>query len=57
MLKIYIWTPCDTFFCKETTYVSHVNGKSDRGNEREIHAVINNIKNCFFKCPGLDIYA
>ena len=30
------------FFCKETTCVSHVNGKSDRGNEREIQAVINN---------------
>ena len=36
MLNIHICTHCDTFLCKKTTCVSHVNGKNDRGYEREI---------------------
>ena len=52
MWNIHIWTPCDTFLYKETTGVSHANGKGDGGNENKIQAVINNRKNCFFKCPG-----
>ena len=50
--NIHICTHCDTFLSKETTCVSHVNGKGDRGNERKIHVVLNNRKNWFFKCPG-----
>ena len=50
MLNIHIWTHCDTFHCKKTTYVSHVNGKGDRGYAREIQAVCNNRKSWFFKC-------
>ena len=30
MLNIHIWTHCDTFHCKMTTCVSHVNGEGDR---------------------------
>ena len=45
MLYIHIRTHCDTFLCKKTTCVSHVNGKGDRGYEREIQAVLNNRKN------------
>ena len=52
MLNIHICTYCDTFLCTETTCVSHVNGKGDRGNERKIHAVLNNRKNLLFKSPG-----
>ena len=33
MLNIHIWTHCDTFHCKKTTCVSHVNGKGDRGTQ------------------------
>ena len=33
---------CDTFLCKEIACVSHVDGNDDRGNEREIQAVLNN---------------
>ena len=33
MLNIHIWTHCDTFHCKQTTCVSRVNWKGDRGNE------------------------
>ena len=51
MLNIYIWTHCDTFYCKHTTCVSCVHGKSDRGHASEIHAVCNNGKNWFFTCP------
>ena len=51
MLSIHIYTHCDTFLCKQTTRVSHVNGKSNRGYEREVQAVLDNIKNWFFKCP------
>ena len=47
MLNIYICTHCDTFLCKKTTCVSHVNGTGDRGggDERETQAVSNNRKN------------
>ena len=52
MLNIHICTHCDTFLCKNTTCVSHFNGKGDRGYEREIQSVLNTRKNWFFKCPG-----
>ena len=52
MLNIHICTHCDTFLCKNTTCVSHVNGKGDRGYEWKIQAVLNSRKNGFFKCPG-----
>ena len=52
MLSIHICTHCDTFLCKKTTCVSHVNGKGDRGYEWKIQSVSNNIKNWFFKCSG-----
>ena len=45
MLNIHIRTHCDTFLCKKTTCVSHVNGKGDRGYERETQAVLKNGKN------------
>ena len=45
MLDIHIYTYCDTCLSKETTCVSHVNGKGDRGYERKIHAVLNNTIN------------
>ena len=45
ILIIHICTHCDTFLCKETTCVSHVNGKGDRGYERELQAVLNNREN------------
>ena len=45
MLNNHICTHCDTFLCKDTTCVSHVNGKGDMGYERKIHAVLNNRKN------------
>ena len=51
MLNIHIWIHCDTFHCKQTTHVSCIYGKSDRGNASEIHAVCNNRENWFFKCP------
>ena len=44
MLSNHICTHCDTFLCKETTCVSPINGKGDRGYEREIQAVLNNRK-------------
>ena len=52
MLNIHICTHCDTFLCKKTLCVSHVNGKGNRGYDRKIQAVLNNRKNRFFKCPG-----
>ena len=52
MSNIHICTHCDTFPCKNTTCVSHVKGKGDRGYEREIQAALNNRKNWYFKCPG-----
>ena len=55
MLNIHICTHCDTFLCKETTFVSHVNGKGGMGYERKIPAILNNRKNLFFKCPGFDL--
>ena len=55
MLNIHICTHCDTFLCKKTTCVSHVNGKGYRGYKREIPAVLNNRKNWFFKCPGFGL--
>ena len=48
VLFIHICTYCDTFLCKETTCVSHVNGKSDIGYEKKIPAVLNNRKKWFF---------
>ena len=54
MSNIHICTHCDTFLCKKTTCGSHVNGKGNRGYEWEIQAVLDNRKNWFFKCPGLD---
>ena len=51
MLNIHICTHCDTFLCKKTTSVSHVNGKGDRGYEREIQAVFNNRKEQIFQMP------
>ena len=53
MLNIHICTHGDTFLCKDTMRVSYVNGKGERGYEREIQAVLNNRKNGFFKCPGV----
>ena len=44
MLNIHIATHCDTFHYKETMCVSHVNGKSERGNASEIQAVCNSRK-------------
>ena len=44
MLNIHMCTRCDTFLCKDTTCVSHVNGRGDRGYERKIQAVLNNGK-------------
>ena len=52
MLNIHICTRCYTFLCKNTTCVSHVNGKVYRGYEGEIQAVLNNRKNWFLKCSG-----
>ena len=52
MLDIYIWTQSDTFYCEQTTCVSRVNGKGDRGNASEKQVVCNNRKSWFFKCPG-----
>ena len=54
MLNIHICTHRDTFLCKETTCVSHVNDKGDRGYEREIQAVLNNRKNLFSNALVLD---
>ena len=48
MLNIHICTHCDTFLCKKTTCVSHVNGKGDRGYGRKIQAVLNNRKKTDF---------
>ena len=45
MLNIHTCTPCDTFLCKKTSRVSHVNGKGDRRYEREIQAVLSDRKN------------
>ena len=45
MLNIHSCTHCGTFLSKETTCVTHDNGKSDRGYEREIQAVLHNRKN------------
>ena len=50
MLNIHIYTHYDTFHCKKTMCVSHVNGKSDRGFASNIPAVCNNRTNWFFKC-------
>ena len=44
MLNIHICTHYDTFLSKKITCMSHVNGKGDRGYEREIQAVLNNRK-------------
>ena len=52
MLNIHILTYCDTFHCKQTTRLSCVNGKGDRGNASDMPAVCNNRKSWFFKCPG-----
>ena len=52
MLNIHVWTQYDIFHCKQTTHVSCIDGKSDRGNANKIHAVCNNRKNWFFNCPG-----
>ena len=48
MLNIHICTHCETFLCKKTTCVSHVNGKGDRGYGRKIQAVLNNIERIDF---------
>ena len=48
MLNIHICAHCHIFLCKETTCVSHDNGKGDKGYQREIQAVFNNRKNRFF---------
>ena len=45
MLNIRLSRHCDTFHCKQTMCVSHVNGKSDKGNASEIQAACNNRKN------------
>ena len=42
MLNIHICTHRNTFICKETTCVSHVNVKGDRGYNRETQAVLKN---------------
>ena len=52
MLNIHIWAYCNTFHCKQTICVLHVNGKSDRGNASDIQAVCKNRRNWFFKCPS-----
>ena len=44
MLNIHFYTHCETFLCTKITCVSHVNGKSDRGYQREIQTVLNNRK-------------
>ena len=51
MLNVHICTHCDTFLCEKTPCVLHVNGKGDRGYEREIQAVLNKRKNWFFQMP------
>ena len=51
MLNIHICTHCDTFLSKEDQCVSHVNGKGDWGNERDIQAVLHNRNELIFAMP------
>ena len=56
MLDIHTFTHCDTFHCKQTTCLPHVNVTVDRDRESESQAVFNIGKKWFFKCPEFGNY-
>ena len=52
MLDSHICTHFDTFHCKQTTCVLHVNVKTDGATKNEIQAIFNNKKKEFPNCPS-----